>query len=106
VTGTRHRTVPGRFATAGGGYRPEMDEDGSPRWLRNVVDKIFRGQRERLSRAEIQRRIGDLEPIGDLDTPALIKLAGQLPEGNYERHQAYAVLDLIDREQGRWPAAA
>jgi hypothetical protein len=77
-----------------------MDEDGSPRWLRDVVDEIFRGQRERLSRAEIQRR------IGDLDTPALTKLAGQLPEGNYERHQAYAVLDLIDREQGRWPAAA
>ena len=34
-----------------------MDEDGSPRWLRDVVDGIFRGQRERLSRAEIQRRI-------------------------------------------------
>jgi hypothetical protein len=83
-----------------------MDEDGPPRWLRDVVGEVFRGQPERLSRAEIQRRIEDLKPIGDLDTPALAKLAGQLPEGNYERHQAYAVLDLIDREQGRRPAAA
>lgn len=67
--------------------------------LEDIVAEVFRGDRGRLSRAEIQVR------IKELDHPALIRLAAAMPEGNYERYQAYAVLDQIDREEGLWRAA-
>lgn len=58
-----------------------------------MVNRIFTGDRERLSRAEIQVR------VKELDLPALTGLAEAMPEGNYERYQVYAVLDQIDREE-------
>lgn len=70
-----------------------MNGEVSPPALADLVDEIFRYRPDRLSRAEIQVRIKELEQ------PLLARLAAALPEGTYERYQAYAVLDQIDREQ-------
>jgi hypothetical protein len=69
--------------------------------LEDVVNEIFRGGRDRLTRAEIQVR------VKELDLPAVATLASSMPEGTYERYQVFAVLDQIDREEGLvWRAAA
>lgn len=78
-----------------------MNGDAAPPRLADVVDEIFRGDRHRLTRAEIQVR------VKEFDLPALTSLAEAMPEGTYEPHQVFAVLDQIDREEGLvWRAAA
>jgi hypothetical protein len=81
------------------GYRRDVNGDVSPPALADLVDEVFRAGPDRLSRAEIQIRVKEMEQ------PILSRLAAAMPEGNYEHYQAHAVLDQIEREEGLWRTA-
>lgn len=64
--------------------------------LPELLQETYHGP-ERLTRDELQRRSGELDLA-----PKLRRLVDALPDGEYDRDQAGAVLERVQREEGMW----
>lgn len=64
--------------------------------LHDLLNEVFRG-RERLTSREIHLRAGGM----DL-SPVLRRLVDTIPDGEYDRERAGAVLQRIQHEEGMW----